>query len=97
MHPLSAKSVRTLGVLAAVLADEVTEAVEVRSVSLREAAERGALLLAPVRSVSLLAVTAVAGLEDGLDDLAAGTCGWGGDMYIKRKLQVVPQTCCVEA
>ena len=65
------------------LADERAEAADVTTcrASIRhahEAAERGPPPLALVRSVGLPAVTAVDDLNDGLDDLAAGTSGWGG-------------------
>ena len=64
------------------------------------AAERGPLLPALVRGVSLPAVTAVDDLNDGLDDLAAGAGGWGGQLELGKvevvKFHVASQTCCVE-
>ena len=80
VHPLVAESGILLGEL---IAGEDAEAVDVTTCRAlihhaHEAVERGPLLLALVRSVGLPAVTAVDDLNDGLDDLAAGTSGWGG-------------------
>ena len=79
MHPLVAESIRMFGGL---VADEGVVAADVStcraSIHVHEAAERGPLPLALVRSVGLPAVTAVDDLNNGLDDLAAGTSGWGG-------------------
>ena len=95
-----------MAVLAGVLVDEGAEAVDVASSRLvthrvREAAERGALLLALARAVSLPTVAAVDGTKDGLDDLlAASTRGWGGKFKLRGvklvKLRVVLQASRVE-
>lgn len=65
-----------------------------------EAAEKGALPSALARDVSLPTVAAVDGLKDGLDDVTAGTSGWGWEIKLCEvevmKLRVVPQAGCVE-
>jgi len=72
VHPLCAESVRKMAVLVGVVVDEGAEAVDVANCRVsfhcvREAAERGVLLLALARAVSLPTVAAVE--DTGLDDL----------------------------
>ena len=91
-------------VLVGVLHDEVAEAVDFAGRAsirwVREAAERGALLPALARNVSLPTVAAVEGTKDGLDDLLASTRGWGGKSKLRGvkivKLCVVLQASRVE-
>ena len=82
-----------------VAADVITCRASIHHV--HEAAERGALLLALARDVSLPTVAAVDGTKDGLDDLlAASTRGWGGKFKLRGvklvKLRVVLQASRVE-
>ena len=93
-----------MAVLVGVVVDEGAEAVDVASRAsvrcVRKAAERGALLLALARDVSLPTVAAVdgAGAKDGLDDLL--TRGWGGSLKLRGvkvvNLRVVLQASRVE-
>ena len=90
-------------VLVGVLLHEGVEAVDVASSMasvhcVREAAERGALLRALARDVSLPTVAAVDGTKDGLDDLL--TRGRGGGLELRGvkvvNLRVVQQASRVE-
>ncbi len=95
VHPLCSESVRKMAVLVGVVADEGAEAVGVANCA---AAERGALLLALARDVSLPTVAAVDGTNDRLDDLlAASTRGWSGKFKLRGVKLVKPRVFCKPA